>query len=362
MIGTSNMIKLSKGNLLTAPAEALVNTVNTEGVMGKGIALQFKQTFPNMFKSYQEACKNDIVQLGRVHVFDLGGLVGGPRWIINFPTKGHWKSKSRLENIRSGLVDLVSKVSELHIRSIAIPPLGCGLGGLKWEEVRPEIIQAFSSLPDVEVLLYPPSGAPAAKEMPNATERPKMTDGRAALILLMDRYLKGLLDPFVSLLEVHKLMYFLQEGGKPLRLQFEPKQYGPYAKNLRQVLIKIDGHFIQGYGDGQDDPTKPLELKAGAVEEAEKFLLGDVETMRHMEKVAELIDGFEDPYGMELLSTVHWVMSNTPGAKDDSEVAIGAVHQWSERKKSYLKPTHLARAWHRLKKMNWDSASGSSIC
>ena len=143
MPGTFNMIKLSKGNLLTAPAEALVNTVNTEGVMGKGIALQFKQAFPGMFKSYQDACKNDAVKLGKVHVFDLGGLVGGPRWIINFPTKGHWKSKSKLENIQSGLDDLVRKVNELDIKSIAIPPLGCGLGGLKWEEVQPAIVEAF---------------------------------------------------------------------------------------------------------------------------------------------------------------------------------------------------------------------------
>lgn len=361
MTGTSKMIKLSKGNLLTAPAEALVNTVNTEGVMGKGIALQFKQAFPGMFKGYQEACKNDAVRLGKVHVFDLGGLAGGPRWIINFPTKGHWKSKSKLENIQSGLDDLVRQVNELHIKSIAIPPLGCGLGGLRWEEVQPAIEKAFSALPEVEVLLYPPSGAPAAKEMPNRTERPKMTDGRAALILLMDRYLKGLLDPFVSLLEVHKLMYFLQEIGQPLRLQFEAKQCGPYAKNLRQVLIKLDGHFIHGYGDGQDDPTKPLELKAGAIEEAEQFLCEDVETLHRMERVAELIDGFEDPYGMELLSTVHWVMCNAPGAKDDPEQSIKAVHGWSERKKAYLKPSHLKRAWHRLKKLNWDSESRSSI-
>lgn len=361
MAGTSNMIKISKGNLLTAPAEALVNTVNTEGVMGKGIALQFKQAFPDMYKSYQDACKNNDVVLGKVHVFDLGGLVGGPRWIINFPTKGHWKSKSKLESIQSGLDDLVRTVNELRIKSIAIPPLGCGLGGLNWKDVRPAIEDAFTSLPDVEVLLFAPSGAPVAKEMPNKTERPKMTDGRAALVMLMDRYLKGLLDPFVSLLELHKLMYFLQESGKPLRLQFEAMHYGPYAKNLRQVLIKLDGHFIHGYGDGRDEPTKPLELKADALEEARSFLSQDRETLLRMDRVSKLIDGYEDPYGMELLSTVHWVMCHTPGAKDDPSRAIQAVHNWSDRKKAYLKPAHLERAWHRLKDMNWDTESRSSV-
>lgn len=360
MTGITDMIKLSKGNLLSAPAEALVNTVNTEGVMGKGIALQFKQAFPEMYKSYQKACKDKTVRLGKVHVYDLGGLVGGPRWIINFPTKGHWRSKSKLESIQSGLDDLVQTVNDLHIKSIAIPPLGCGLGGLDWSEVKPAIEQAFATVPEVEVLLYSPDGAPAAKEMLNATERPKMTDGRAALVVLMQQYLKGFLDPCVSLLEVHKLMYFLQESGKSLRLQFEPKPFGPYAKNLRQVLIKIDGHFIHGYGDGNDAPTKPLELKAEAVAEAVEYLKNDVDTQKKMERVAKLIEGFEDPYGLELLSTVHWVMCHTPYANNDPDVAVRAVQDWSSRKKSQMKPEHLKRAWNRLKELNWDRESQSS--
>lgn len=157
------MIALSEGSLLVAPVEALVNAVNTEGVMGKGIALQFKQAFPQMFKDYQAACRIGSIQLGEVHVFDLGGLAGGPRWIINFPTKGYWKSKSKLESIQQGLDDLVRKVDELNIKSIAIPPLGCGLGGLQWEEVRPAIETAFSTLPKVQVLLFSPAGMPLAK-------------------------------------------------------------------------------------------------------------------------------------------------------------------------------------------------------
>ena len=132
--------------------------------------------------------------------------------------------------------------------------------GLEWDEVRPLIERAFSEVPDVLVKLYPPNGAPEAKIMPNRTEAPKMTDGRAALIMIMDRYLKGLLDPFVSLLEIHKLMYFLQEAGQPLRLKYEAKPFGPFAQNLRQVLIMLDGHYLTGYGDGQDNPTKPIEL------------------------------------------------------------------------------------------------------
>ena len=220
------MIELTKGNLLEAPAEALVNTVNTVGIMGKGIALQFKQAYPQMFRAYECDCKTGDVKLGKVQVFDLGGLGGGPRWVINFPTKGHWRAGSRMADIETGLQDLVATIKRLHIRSIAVPPLGCGNGGLDWNEVRPRIESAFAALPEVRVLVFAPGGAPEASDMPNRTERPKMTIGQAALIALMDRYLKGLLDPFVSLLEIHKLMYFLQAAGQPLRLQTRRKTLG----------------------------------------------------------------------------------------------------------------------------------------
>lgn len=349
-----------KGNLLEVGAEALINTVNTEGVMGKGIALQFKQAFPEMFKDYQFACKRKEVELGKVYMYDLGGLVGGPRWIVNFPTKGHWRSKSKVESIKSGLDDLVDTIIRLDIKSIAVPPLGCGLGGLDWQDVEPVIREAFSRVPDVEVLLYPPSGAPTAKGMPNKTERPKMTEGRAALLALMDRYLKGMLDPIVSLLEMHKLMYFLQESGQPLRLQYEAKPFGPYAKNLRQVLIKLDGHFIHGYGDGQDAPEKPIELIESAVEEAKAFLRDNTFLCSNIERVATLIDGFEDPYGLELLSTVHWVMCNNSEASVDPDAAVDAVHSWSVRKKEMMRPAHLRKAWFHLKELAWDTESRSS--
>jgi O-acetyl-ADP-ribose deacetylase (regulator of RNase III) len=150
------MIQISLGNLLKAPADALVNTVNTKGVMGKGIALQFKQAFPAMFRDYENACKAGKVRLGKMHVYDLGGLADGPYWIINFPTKGHWREPSRLTDVETGLEDLVATVCRLGIRSIAIPALGCGNGGLNWADVHPRIEAAFKNLPDVNVLLYEP--------------------------------------------------------------------------------------------------------------------------------------------------------------------------------------------------------------
>lgn len=343
------MIKLETGNLLDAPADALVNTVNTEGVMGKGIALQFKRAFPKVNAEYERACDAGLVRLGSMHVVDLGGLAGGPRWVINFPTKGHWRAKSRIGDIRSGLEDLVRTIRQLNIRSIAIPPLGCGNGGLRWTEVRPMIESALSELPEVQVLLFTPAGAPDPIGMTTGTERPKMTVGRAALVALMQRYQEGLLEPTVTLLEVHKLMYFLQELGEPLKLRFTEAKFGPYAQNLRQVLIRLEGHLISGYGDGQDRPMTQLELLPGAVAEAEAFLCREQDVLDRIKNVAQLIDGYEDPYGLELLSSMHWVTKHDPAARESVDVAIEAVHKWNDGKRNRLKPEHLSRAWARVR-------------
>lgn len=348
-----SMIQIAEGNLLEAPVEALVNTVNTVGVMGKGIALQFKQAYPQVFRAYQQACKADEVRLGKMYVVDLGGLAGGPHWIINFPTKAHWRTSSRLADIETGLQDLIATVKRLQIRSIALPPLGCGHGGLDWSQVRPSIEAAFSQLPDVRVLLFAPGPTPTAKVMPNRTERPEMTIGQAALIALMDRYLKGLLDPFISLLEIHKLLYFLQTSGQPLRLRYEAREFGPYAKNLRQVLIRMESHFTQGYGDGADSPTKVIELLPGALDEAESFLREDTATRQRMERVTDLIEGYEDPYGLELLSSVHWLMTHNRNARRSATIAAKEVQAWNIRKRHTLKAEHLTKAWQRLNEQGW---------
>ncbi len=345
------MIEDAQGNLLKAPAEALVNTVNTVGVMGKGIALQFRQAYPEMFRAYEKACEDRDVQLGRVQVFDLGGLVGGPQWIINFPTKGDWRAKSRIADVERGLVDLVAQIRKLGIRSIAVPPLGCGNGGLEWSEVRPLIERAFAEVPDVRVLLYAPKGAPESASMPNRTSRSRMTLGQAALVKLMDQYLKGLLDPFVSLLELHKLLYFLKALGEDMpKLTFQKGLYGPYSRDIRHGLIRMENHLTRGFGEGSDDPTTPIELLPGAVEKANEYLAAMPETKSRIEAVAALIEGYEDPYGMELLSSVHWVMQHEPAARDGADEAISAVRNWNDRKRRLLKPEHLRLAWERLSK------------
>jgi O-acetyl-ADP-ribose deacetylase (regulator of RNase III) len=335
-------------------AEALVNTVNCARFMGKGIALQFKQAFPANFKAYAAACESEEVVPGRMFIFDNGRLLH-PRFIINFPTKRHWRGKSRLEDIRSGLEALIADVRRLEIHSIAVPPLGCGLGGLDWGEVRPLIETAFSELPGVRVLLFEPVGTPDAKTMPVRTARPHMTPARALFIKLMDAY--AALEYSRTLLEVQKLAYFLQEAGESLRLKYEAGHYGPYATNLNKVLEVMEGHFIRRYGDRQK-PDAEIELLPGAVEEASSFLEGKSESLARLERAGRLIEGFETPYGMELLSTTHWVArrggpasGGVPAA--NAGEAVAQIHAWNPRKQQVFKPEHIRTAWDQLAQQGW---------
>ena len=343
------MIRVKTGDILAEDVEALVNTVNCVGVMGRGIALQFKKAFPDNFRAYAEACERGEVRPGRMFVFETLQLTN-PRYIINFPTKRHWRGNSRIEDVQAGLKDLVAAVREREIRSIAVPPLGSGLGGLKWSEVRPLIEEALNGFNDLEVVVFEPKGAPEPERIVRSRQVPKMTPGRAALVGLMDRYLRGLLDPFVTLREVHKLMYFMQIAGEPLKLRFAKAPYGPYAENLRHVLTEVEGHYISGYADGGDRPDKLLELVPGAVEDSAKLLRCSPGVRGRFERVADLVDGFESTFGLELLSTVHWVLEHDkPKSRDDT---IASTYAWNDRKKSFS-PRQIGLAADVLTEKGW---------
>lgn len=340
------MIEFKTGDILRADAEALVNTVNCVGIMGRGIALQFKNDFPKNFKAYKAACEREEVQPGKMFVFETRMLTN-PKFIINFPTKRHWRGKSRMEDIDSGLKALVEEIRTREIRSIAIPPLGSGLGGLNWADVRPRIVEALRGLNDLQVIVFEPNRAPVATK---SREVPTMSPGRAALVVLMHRYLGGLMDPFVSLLEVHKLMYFMQEAGEPLRLQYTKAPYGPYAENLRHVLRAVEGHLVAGYADGGDAPDKQIELVPGAVKDAEAFLADKGETVSRFDGVGNLVEGFETPFGLELLATVHWVVKRESAAS--AEDVVAKVYAWNDRKKRFS-PRQIGIAFETLRAKGW---------
>lgn len=348
------MVKVATGNLLRAEVDALVNTVNTVGVMGKGVAYQFKQAFPANFKAYEAACKRGEVQIGRMFVTYTGKLE--PRLIINFPTKQHWKGNSKIEDIEAGLEDLIKVVQEQDIRSIALPPLGCGLGGLRWDEVRPLIEEAFHALPSVDVLLFAPGQAVPAEERVVNTPKPAMTAWRAALIKIVDAY--RALGSDATHIEAQKLLYFLVVAGEPLKTHFSKGMYGPFDEKMRYGLQAMDGHYLVGFGEG--DRLGPVMLKDGAIEEAEAFLRNQPDpdaANKRIQRVVDLIDGFETPYGLELLATVHWIVDRE-GAKTFEEV-VQRVHSWNDRKRKVMKSDHLQITLMRLIETGWLPSNGT---
>lgn len=343
------MIEMTQGNLLASDADALINTVNTQGVMGKGIALQFKKAYPAMFKAYVVSCKRKEMIIGKMQVIPLNSTKP-PFYIINFPTKKEWSKPSRMEYIEDGLIALADTVRTLGLQSIAVPPLGCGNGGLEWDQVKMRIEKTFAQLPDVKVLLYAPSGTPKAHTIINRTERPKMTYGRAVVLKLLQQYC--VLGYELTLLEVQKLLYFLQECGEPLRLRFKKQTYGPYADNLRHVLHQFEGHFTIGFADGQNKPNTTIQLIPTAIEEAE-LLLANLEHQDkpHLDRLAAvkaLIEGYESPYGMELLATVHWLAHYESCDMHEQDSIVMGIHKWSSRKAKLMKPAHIELARKKL--------------
>ena len=345
------------GDLLAADAEALVNTVNCKGVMGKGIALRFKKAFPDNFKRYSIACKREEVQPGRMFVTEPPG--GIPRYIINFPTKRHWRNRSRLSDVESGLTALANQIREREISSIAIPALGCGHGGLEWKKVRSLIEQKLGGLSDdVRIVVFEPAETPETRAMNRSIEAPKMTPGRAALVLLLDRYLSGQPGMASMLPEttVHGLMYFLQVAGQPLQLDYSEENRGLYARDLRRVLRKMEGHWISERHGTKEEPGALFKLMPGAVKDAEGFLADRPDTRGRVSRAGALIDGFETPLGVELLARVHWAVHN------ERSTSVDDVSHRVQGRRFYRK--QVEQAHRTLENLGWlhdEEASSRAI-
>jgi hypothetical protein len=226
---------------------------------------------------------------------------------------------------------------------------------LDWREVSSLIQKQLSGLAAVDIVLFAPHGAPAAEEMRVATARPKMTRGRALLIALLDRY--GSVGYKHTMLEVQKLAYLLQAAGERLRLRFTKYFLGPYAENLHHVLQNIEGHYVRGYGDRSSHAE--IALLPGAREAAFEFLQSDREALERIEKVSQLIEGFETPYGLELLATIHWIVSEDPKAAGDFSAVVRGFTGWNRRKHEIFREEHIEKGWLRLLEQGWFSTLDS---
>lgn len=358
------MITYTQGNLLDAEVEALVNTVNTVGVMGKGIALMFKERFPANMAAYAKACKAGEVQTGKMFITETGELMG-PRWIINFPTKQHWRANSRMQWIIEGLTDLRRFIEDQGVRSIAIPPLGAGNGGLNWDEVKPHIERALGNLQGVQIVVYEPTVKYQNVAKTQGVET--LTPARALIAELVRRY--WVLGMECSLLEIQKLAWFLEraieaEGlDDPLDLRFEVKHYGPYADRLRHLLDALDGSYLQSDKRISDcGPLDTIWFNDAKRDKVALYLKTEAAAyLPALEKTTRLIDGFESPFGLELLSTVDWLLNREHVAPESQALLEGVRHwpageNWARRKVKLFDLPKLELALTRLQQVPLQAA------
>ncbi|MBE0570518.1 MAG: macro domain-containing protein [Ignavibacteriaceae bacterium] len=346
-----NLIK--KGNLLDADTEAIVNTVNTHGVMGAGVALQFKKAFPENFKLYEKAAKEGKIKIGKMFVTETGKITN-PKYIINFPTKQHWRNPSKLVWIKEGLEDLKKFINKKKIGSIALPPLGCGNGKLDWNDVRLLIVSTLEAITNLQVYLFEPSDFAYQKVSTKTyTKMPSLTSTRAMIVALLQRY--RILGYELTLLEAQKLVYFLERFGEPLKMKFSKGTYGPFSEILTHVLSDLDGHYIAGMKQKTAKPFDKIIVNKNELYKVYKFIESNCseEQKQRLDNVYKLIEGFESPLGMELLATVDFVLINEITQNLFSEIDLEKkIHSWSARKQKLIRKEYIDIALERLKEFD----------
>lgn len=336
-------LTFKKGDMFAEPVEALVNTVNCVGVMGKGVALEAKQRWPENYRAYKALCDARGLRPGQMFVFDAKRLFGaeGPRYIINFPTKDHWRGKSKLSYVSEGLDALVASIEKYKISSVALPPLGCGNGGLDWNDVRELIVDKLSALKDTSIVVFSPRDA--ADEPEHASTSLAMTYGRAVLL----RALGDLEAPFNGAFDritLQKIAYFLQVLGVRLNLQFSRNLHGPYSETLRKAYIALEKKkMISGFSTND----RLARVTPAGYAAADEFLAenprDEIDIIGRLDK---LVQGYESPYGLELLSSVHWLAVHENCYP--VERIVEAMQSWSEAKRNLFSEKDIRVAHGRL--------------
>lgn len=342
------MIKYITGNILESKAEALINTVNTVGVMGKGIALQFKKAYLNNYKAYSEACKRNEITIGKLFVTKDSNLNSGEKFIINFPTKKDWRKPSEYSYIEEGLNDLVRILSEKKIKSVAIPPLGAGSGGLEWEKVKRIIVNKLKHL-DVEILVYEPTQH--IKEQLKK-ERVKLTDARALLLYVLYDLVRN--GEYVSEFSSEKVCYFLQRFGasKYFKLEYSSSFYGPYSGKVRFLLNVLNGSYIMGFSDMNKKPFDPLTLVADAFDSVKNHVERKMELFKIATKTIDFLSGFYSDFALELLSSIDFITNKYNTFNKD--IITEQLNEWSDRKRSiFSDPRYIIISINHLQKTDF---------
>jgi len=343
------MIRYIEGNILESNADALVNTVNTVGVMGKGLALQFKKEFPQNYKVYQQACKNNSFAIGDLIVTEEESLLYGRKTIIDLPTKTDWRKPSEYSYVNAGLKQLVKIIRDKQIKSVAIPALGTGHGGLDWNNIK-ALIESDLKNVDADIQVYLPNAIikDAMKE-----ERARLTPARAMLLAVLFDLVKN--GEFVSEFAAEKVAYFLQRFGAAdiFKLNFQPNFYGPYSGKVRRVLYYLNGSYITGYSAMDKKPFEELGIMMDAEQDVTDYLTENSNStyLAIVDKTRDFLSGFYSAFGLELLSTIDFL--STKYQTKDLETILTRLSNWSDRKQSlFSNKKFIEQALKRLEAYN----------
>ncbi len=340
------MMQFITGDMMQSDAVALVNTVNTVGVMGKGIALQFKEAFRQNNKVYIEACKRNELAPGKLIAVWDENLQSGKKFIINFPTKVHWRQPSKYEYIEKGLDALRILIQEENIPSIAIPPLGCGNGGLEWSRVKAMIEQKLSGL-DIRIDIYEPNAAiKAVLQAQESTREVHLTPARASLLYSLFAFES--IGEYSSLFTANKLAYFLQRKGQPLKLDFQQHHYGPYAIGVEKVLYHLNGVYLKGMEQGEIKPFEPLKLNYAKWNEVNEYVNKkmDYEDSKRVKSLIHFLSGYTSELSLEILATVDFILKKDETMTFDQ--VMDAIPKLSKRKYDLFKKELVEIAYNHL--------------
>ncbi len=350
-----SQVKLMKGDVLRSQAQAIVNTVNCVGVMGKGIALAFKRRYPEMYQDYVARCNNREVEIGKPYAYKTEDHI-----VVNFPTKEHWRSVSRLSDIETGLRHLRANLNEWGITSIALPPLGCGNGQLDWSVVRPTLHKHLSTF-GIPVELYVPHEVPLNDPQPSlidvaqspTTLPHKISDSLIALVSILADLEEGFYHWPIGRVMLQKIAYFATAGGLPTGLKFQAADYGPFAPGLKRELARLQDNGLVR----EERRGRMLEVTVGptfatARTQVQDFLIqwGDV-----VERVSRLFARF-DTRQAEIAATVHYTASTLEAKLNRAPLAseiMQAVEQWKIKRQPPFKHDNISQAIISLATQGW---------
>lgn len=354
-------VRVLVGDLFSSQAQTLTNTVNTVGVMGKGIALEFKKRFPDMYEDYARRCEEGRVQLGQPYLFKA--LF--PPWVLNFPTKEHWRSLSRLDAITAGVDYLADHYRLWDIESLAVPPLGCGEGGLEWRVVGPALYRGLAKL-DIPVELYAPFGTPHEELQPEflagsaAIQAPesKMPVAGVVLASIVEHISTHSHHYPVGRIVLQKIAYFAAQAGVPTGLEFERRPYGPFAEGLKRLM----GQMVNNGLIVERPKGNRIENGPGpTLDDAQRAFAEETERWRdEVERVTDLFLRLPSARKAEIAASVHYAatsLGNRNRARGhgpvEEEDVIAEVLRWKERRQPPATRAEVASAVHTLAHLGW---------